>query len=356
MPMCALAPTSHRHYLARLAGVLCALLVTGTAAPLRAEPVADFYHGRTLNLISGFTPNGEFDSYLRLLGRHIGRHVPGQPQVVSSSKPGAGSMILANHLYNAAAADGSVLGMFAMQVAVEPFLKNKAAVFDPLKFNWIGSLTQDQHFCAVVPGPGIPQTFDELLRSETKEIVFGTSATSSEIYRFTAPLKKLLLARIRLVSGYAGMPAIKLALQRGEVNGVCGLTAAALRRQHGEELRSGRLKLLVQISGPPTAEFGKVPMVFEFARNDEQRELLEFFFRTLTNGRPIAAPPGAPAERLAALRAAFAAALKDAAFLDDAKKLNIDVGPIFDREIASQLQDVSKKPQAFFQRVREVLE
>jgi tripartite-type tricarboxylate transporter receptor subunit TctC len=356
MPMCALASSRHRRSLARLGRVLCVLLVTGTATSLRADPIADFYRGRTLNLISGFTPNGEFDSYLRLLGRHIGRYVPGQPQVVSSSRPGAGSMILANHLYNVAAADGTVLGMFAMQVAVEPFLKNNAAVFDPLKFNWIGSLTRDQHFCAVVPGPGIPETFNELLRKEAKEVLFGTSALSSEIYRFTAPLKKLLSARIRLVTGYAGMPAIKLALQRGEVNGVCGLTAAALRRQHDEELRSGRLRLLVQISGPPTVEFGKLPMVFEFARNDEQRELVEFFFRTLTNGRPIAAPPGVPAERLAALRMAFAATLKDEAFLVDAKRLNIDIGPIFDKEIASQLQHVSEKTEAFFQRVREVLQ
>ena len=265
-------------------------------------------------------------------------------------------MILANHLYKVAPADGSVLGMFSMQVAVEPFLKSDAAVFDPLKFNWIGSLTRDQHFCAVAPGPDIPETFSELVRKETKEVPFGTAASSSEIYRFTTALKKLLSARIRLVSGYAGMPAIKLALQRGEVNGVCGLTAAALRRQHEDELRSGRLRLLVQISGPPTGEFGKLPMVFEFARNDEQRDLLEFFFRTLTNGRPIAAPPGVPADRLAALRTAFAATLKDEAFLDDAKRFNIDIGPIFDKEIASQLQRVSQNPETFFRKVREVLE
>src|SRR3954453_13634146 len=219
-----------------LTAILCALLGALFAVPLRADAVADFYRGRILKFVSGFTPSGEYDTQLRLLARHMGRHIPGQPQIVASSMIGAGSMILANHLYKIAETDGTFVGMFAMQVAVEPFLKNEAAQFDPLGFNWIGSLERNQQYCAIAPGPGVPGSFEEMLRKDAKETPFGTSAPASEIYRNTAILRNLLGARIQLVSGYAGMPPIKLALQRGEVNGVCGLTTAALRREHLPDL------------------------------------------------------------------------------------------------------------------------
>ena len=349
-------PGNRSHTRAGVALALCGLLVTGASTASRADPVADFYRGKTLSLVSGFSPNGEFDTYFRIFGRHVSRHVPGRPQVVSSSMPGAGTMILANHLFKIAPADGSFVGMFAMQVAVEPFLKNKAAMFDPLKFNWIGSLTQDQHFCSVVPGPGVPDTFEGLLRKDTREILFGGAGSSSEIHRLTAPLKHVLGARIRIVSGYTGMPPIKLALERGELEGVCGLTTAALQRQHRPQLSSGKLKLLVQVSGPPTSEFGKIPSVFDFARDAGQRELLEFYYTTLTFGRPIAVPPGVPADRLAALRAAFTATLADKDFLDEAKQFNMDVAAIHGDEFVKVMDRLSKAPEAFFEKAREGLE
>lgn len=333
------------------AAILCALL-GASATPLRAETAADFYRGRTLKFVSGFTPNGEYDSQLRVLARHIGRHIPGQPQIVPSSMPGAGSIILANHLFKVAEADGTFVGMFAMQVAVEPFLKNEAIQFDPLKLNWIGSLERNHQYCAIAPAPGIPSSFEEMLRKDAKETPFGTSAPASEIYRNTAVLRNLLGARIRLVSGYSGMPAIKLALQRGEVNGVCGLTAAALRREFLPDLSSGRLKLVLQINGTPTAEFGKVPHVFDYANNADQRELLNYFYGTLTLGRPIAVPPAVPTDRVAALRAAFDATLKDEAFLQDAKKISLDLSPTSGTELEDQVRRLSNYPEAFFAKVR----
>ena len=332
-----------------LARGLSALLITGAATSLRADPVADFYRGKTLSVVSGFTPNGEYDSYMRLMGRHIGRFVPGQPQVVASSMPGAGTMILANHLYRVAPSDGTFVGMFAMQTAVEPFLKGKAATFDPLKFQWIGSLTKDDLFCGVVPAPGVPTTFEELMH---KEALFGGAGPTSEIHKSTAAVKNVLGARIRLVSGYSGMPAVKLAMQRGEVHGVCGLGAAALRRQHMPDLASGKLKLLVQISGTPNAEFGKVPIVFDLVRNDEQRDLASFFFRTLMLAKPIAVAPGVPAERVAALRAAFDAVVKDSAFLAEAKSLNMIIDPLSASALTAEFQRLSKHPDAFFDKVR----
>lgn len=328
---------------------LSAMLAIGIATSSRADPVADFYRGKTLNVVSGFTPNGEYDSYMRLMGRHIGRFVPGQPQVVASSMTGAGTMIMANHLYRIAPSDGTMVGMFAMQTAVEPFLKGKAAAFDPLKFQWIGSLTKDDLFCGVVPAPGVPTSFEELMQ---KEALFGGAGPTSEIHKSTAAVKNVLGAQIRIVSGYTGMPAVKLAMQRGEVNGVCGLGAAALRRQHMPELASGRLKLLLQISGTPNAEFGKVPIVFDLARTDEQRDLASFFFRTLMLAKPIAMGPGVPAERVAAVRAAFDAVIKDVAFLAEAKSLNMIIDPLPASALTAEFERLAKHSPAFFDKVR----
>ena len=185
----------------------------------------------------------------------------------------------------------TVIGMFLSQAAVEPFLGNKAALFDPLKFGWIGSLTLEPQFCAVAPGPGVPETFDDLLQKET---VFGTSAPTSDIYRFTAVIKNVLGAKIRMVSGYPGMPGVTLALQRGEVSGACGFTATALRTRLAPALSSGQMKLLVQLGGAPTTEFGKVANAVDYARTDDTRELLNYFFEALRLGRLITAPPGRP--------------------------------------------------------------
>lgn len=329
--------------------IACALLQLTAAPPLMAEPVPDFYRGRTLTLISGFTPNGEFDAYARHVGRHIARFIPGNPEVVPRNMPGGGTLVAANHLYKAAASDGTVMGMFLSQAAVEPFLGNKAALFDPLKFSWIGGLALEPQFCAVAPGPGVPETFDDLLQ---KEAVFGTSAPTSDIYRYTAVIKNVLGAKIRVVSGYPGMPGVTLALQRGEVSGVCGLTATALRTRLAPALSSGQMKLLVQLGGKPTTEFGKVANAFDYARTDDARELLNYFFGALKLGRLITAPPDVPNERLAALRTAFTSVLKDPTFLAEAKKTNLVIDPASAADLQIQMEHLSKYPQEFFEKVR----
>jgi tripartite-type tricarboxylate transporter receptor subunit TctC len=331
---------------------MCALLCVAFSPSLSADPIEDFYRGKTLTVISGFSPSGENDTYLRIMGRHIARYIPGHPTIVISNMTGAGTMIAANHLYNKAVADGTVLGMFTSQVAADPFLGNKLATFDPLKFGWIGSITQDQQFCAVAPGPGVPETFQEL---RTKETVFGSSATGSDIYRLNSVIKNALGAKIRIVSGYAGMPAVILAMQRGEVAGTCGFTVAALRSNLADSLKSGRMKLLVQMGRSLTTEFGNVPSVFDFA-TEGSRDIVEFYFHGLAIGRPIAAPPNVPSERLSALRTAFNATLKDKEFVEEAKKLNLIINPVSGAEIEDQMARLSKYPAEFYQRVKEAVD
>ena len=336
-----------RRLMPAVATVLAMLLSGALAGSVQADPVADFYAGRTVTLVSGFTPNGENDLQLRLLGRFLGRFIPGQPQVVIAGMPGAGTLLSANHLKKAPA-DGTTAAMFTSQAAVEPFLGNTAAVFEPLKLGWIGSMSQDRQFCGVVSGPGVATTFDDLLKQET---VFGASAPTSDIYRYTAAVKNLLGAKIKIVSGYAGMPAIRLALDRGEVSGVCGLTESVLRTTLAPDLASGRLKLLVQMGRTATSEYGDVPSVFDFARDERTRNLLEFFFKALAIGRPIAVPAGVPAERIAALRMAFTKTLEDPAFLAEAKTIDLIVNPTSATEIEAQRDVLSHNSRQFFEDV-----
>lgn len=330
-------------------GLAVACMLACPALDARADPVADFYAGKTLSIVSGFTPNGENDTYIRSLGRYIGKHIPGRPQVVSSNLPGAGTLIAANSLVTKASPDGLTIATFTAQASVEPYMGNKAATFDPRKINWIGSISQDLQFCAIRPSGDSPVTFAELLQ---KEAVFGTSGPASDIYRFTAVMKNVLGAKIRMVSGYAGMPAVNLALARGEVSGVCGYTPLALRTQFAADLAAGHLRLLVQTGNKTSREFGDVPSVFDFPVNAEARSLLEFFFKALALGRPIAAPPGVPAERVKALREAFVATLKDPDFLAEAEKLNLSLDPATGEEIEQQMNAVGAFPKEFFDKVQ----
>ena len=328
--------------------LLCGLAQASWQSTLRADPISDFYNGRTVTLVSGFTPNGENDVQLRLLGRFIGRYIPGNPQVVIANMPGAGTMLAANHLKKAPA-DGTTVAMFTSQAAVEPFLGNTAAVFEPLKLGWIGSMSQDRQFCGIFNGPGVPETFTDLMKQET---VFGASAPASDIFRFTAAVKNLLGAKIKIVSGYAGMPAIRLALDRGEVSGVCGITEAILQANLAPVLASGRLKLLVQMGRTTTSDYGKVPSVFDFSRDEKTEKLLDFFFRALAIGRPIGAPAGVPPERLAALRDAFTKVMQDPEFLVEAQKIGLIVNIASAAEIDATMEKLSRNPRDFFDDVK----
>ena len=196
------------------------------------------------------------------------------------------------------------------------------------------------------------------LRSEmrTKEAVFGTSMPSSDVYKHTAVVKHTLGLKIRMVTGYAGMPAVNLALSRGEVSGVCGHTPKSLRTNMADDFNNGRLKLVVQMGARTTREFGDVPSVFDLPLSPENRAVLEFFFKTLALGHPAATPPGTPPERLAALRDAFVATLKDPEFLAEAQKLNLTIDPATGAEIEAQYNRVASLPREFFQRVKEAVE
>ena len=322
------------------ATIALAAMVAATAVSdmAKAEAVADFYRGKTVSLIAGFPPGGGYDTYVRVLARHYGRFLPGQPLVVASNMPGAGSLTAANTVYAKYAPDGLALAMFASSAAMEPLTGNKSALFDPAKFSWIGSMSQDVAFCGVWQHPGRATTFDEMLSRET---IIGGGAPAAITYQHPMVLKNVLKANFKVIQGYKGTRDINIAMQRGEVDGTCGMFASSVNSQFGAEVKDGRMKLFIQMGSKRSDAFGKIPSVFDYAKTNEDRAILQFHFGQLLLGRPLAGPPGIPPDRLAALRKALFETMKDPQFLAEATKAGLDIDPVTPDEVMTLLKQFS---------------
>jgi tripartite-type tricarboxylate transporter receptor subunit TctC len=328
---------------------LCLVAAVGVAG---ADSVSDFYKGKTINLIAGFPPGGGYDTYVRVLARHYGRFIPGQPLVVASNMPGAGSLTAANQIYNKATPDGLSLAMFASSAAMEPLLGNKAALFDATKFSWIGSMSNDVAYCGVWQGPGVPATFDEML---SKETIWGGGAAAAITFQHPMVLKNVLHAQVKVISGYAGTRDINLAMQRGEVNGTCGLFGSSIKSQFANEVKDGRLKIVIQMGSKTSDEFGKVPSVFDYAKTDMDRAVLDVHFKQLLLGRPWAGPPGIPADRLKALRDGLVAVMKDKDFMAEADKTGLDIDPASPEDVEALLKRFAAFAPEVFQKAQEAI-
>ena len=248
------------------------------ASPAAADPVEDFYKGKTFTFVSGYPPGGGYDSYARIFGRHFGRFLPGKPTVVVNSMPGAGSMVAANYLYNTAPADGTQIGLFGSSVLSEPAFGNQAARFDPMKYSWLGSMAQDVSHCGMWAGPGVPTTFAEMF---TKKSIIGGGAPAAVTYQHPMVLKNVLGVNIDVVAGYPGSREINLAMARGEVNGTCALYTSSINTQYGDDVKSGRMVLVVQMGAKKMNTFGDIPSVYDFAKTEEQKQLLDAHFTTV---------------------------------------------------------------------------
>ena len=315
---------------------LCGIATAGSAAD--TEAAADFFKGKTVTLIVGFPPGGGYDMYTRVLARHFGRFLPGHPNVVVSNMPGAGSLLSANYIYNKATPDGLTLAMFASAAAMESLLGNKSAAFDMMKFSWLGSLSQDVIYCGVWQRPGAASAFSDMLKQET---IFGSTSPDAISYQHPMILKKVLNANIKLISGYPGSREINGAMQRGEVNGVCGMPGSSIKSVFPTEVKDGRIKLVIQMGSRRSDEFGSIPSVFDFAKSSTDRAIMNFHFGQLLLGRPVVGPPGIPAERLTALRQALLATARDPLFMEEALKSGLDIDPASADEVIAKLLEIS---------------
>jgi tripartite-type tricarboxylate transporter receptor subunit TctC len=314
-------------------------LVTLAALPASAQSVEEFYRGKTVNVVVGFSVGGGYDLYARHLARHIGRHIPGNPNVVPQNMPGAGSLKAANYIYSAAPKDGTFFGTFARTTGINPLLES-GATFDATKFSWLGSVTDDTSTCITWNTTAV-KTWDDFLK---KPSTLGGQGPSSEPDIFARLFKNVFDAPIKLVAGYPGTNEITLAMERGEVDGLCGLSWSTIKTRHAQWLRDKKINVLVQSSLKKEPELGGVPLVMELTKDKEKLQILKLILAAQEMARPFAAPPGIPAERKAALVAAFDATMKDPEYLAEAKKLNIDVNPVNAKALETLLAELYATP------------
>lgn len=313
------------------------LLFLAVASPAVAQTPAEFYRGKTVSLLVGFGPGGEDDLWARTVSRHLMTHIPGNPNVVPVHTPGSGGLLVANRLYNTAAKDGTVLGMINRGIPFEPLLGGQGTQFDALKINYIGSPGRDTTVCAARKDAAV-QTMQDLY---SKELTVGGTGSGADTAIYPEFLSVLLGMKFKLVKGYQGSHEIQLAMERNEVQGIC-LAYDSLSR--GNLARTGGINVLLQAALAPDPRVKDAPMVIAIARSPDDRKVLELFFARAAMGRPFVAPPGVQAERVAVLRTAFAATLRDPAFLDDARKQRLNVVPISGREMTEIVTNAYNTP------------
>ena len=317
-----------------------------------ADPVADFYRDKSIDLSIGFGPGGGFDSYARLLARHLGNFIPGNPTVVPRNMPGGGGLVAANYLYNVAPRDGQHIAIFGPFNAMEPLFGNTAAKFDPAKFTWIGNMNLEVEGCGVWRTSGI-QTLTDL---QNKLARFGSSGKASTTNRSTLTLKSLIGAKVQVIQGYRGSRDINVAMQRGEVDGMCGISVSSAIAEWHQDLKNGDMKIIVQLGLKNHPFFGDAANIYDHIKNESDRRVAEFIFRPNEVGRPIAAPPALPPERAAALRDAFARTMRDPAFLADAEKRRLLIDPMPGEEISQLFTTLQQQPKAVAERARAIFD
>ncbi len=316
------------------------------------QSVADFYKGKQVSILVGFSPGGSSSLYAQAVARHMGRHLPGAPNFIVQHVPGAGGMVAANAIYNTAARDGTVFAITGRAIAIEPLLGNKNAKFDAQKFNWIGTANVEYTTCISWHTAPVKTLQDAMT---TELAVGGTGADATEVV-FPKAANKMVGTKFKIVLGYQGSSEILLAMERGELQGFCGIGWTFVKLRKADWLRDRKINLLFQMSMEKHPDIPQVPALIDQAKTPEDRKVFEFLFAPQEMGRPFFAPPGVPAERVKALRDAFEKTLKDPQFLAEAEKMGIEVQHVGGEAIHALLDRVYASPPEVVARAKAVAE
>lgn len=318
-----------------------------------AQSVEEFYSGKTIEVYIGFSVGGGYDTYARLLAEHMGKHIPGNPTLVPKNQPGAGSLKLANWLYEAAPQDGTVFGIVARAAPFDPLFGNEAAKFDALKFNYIGSANNEVSVCVARADTGIA-TFDDL---KEKELIVGGTGPTADTVQFPKILNAVFGTKITIIDGYPGGNDVNLAMERGEVTGRCGWSWSSVVATRSDWLDSGYMNILMQLSTSKHPDIpDSVPLIMDVAKNADDKALLRVVFTRQALGRPFVAPPNIPEDRVQALREAFMATMTDPEFLAAAKQADLEVTPISGAEVQQLVVDAYDASPEVVARIGEIVE
>ncbi|HEU0071418.1 MAG TPA: tripartite tricarboxylate transporter substrate-binding protein [Alphaproteobacteria bacterium] len=330
--------------------MVAALVAAGAASS--AEAQSNFYAGKQVNVIVGYTTGGGYDVVARLLARYMPDYIPGKPSFVVQNMPGAGSIKAMNFIYAAAPKDGLTFGTIGRGIPVDPLLGNKEAQFDAAKMNWIGSTSAETSVCAAWHTAKI-KSWDDMQKTEFTAAGEGP-ASDADI--FSAALKNSFGAKIRLVTGYPGGAEMALAIEREEVEGRCGWSWSSIKSTRPTWVPEKKLIPFLTLSLRKNPELPDVPVVTEFAKTDEQMQLLKLFLSRQEMGRPYVAPPGVPSDRIAILTKAFDETMKDEKFVAEMVKNKLEVSPMSGKEVAAMLNEIYAMPKDVTDKAREIVE
>jgi tripartite-type tricarboxylate transporter receptor subunit TctC len=336
---------------------LCIFIALASASKLAflteaaADPVADFYRGKNVNLMIGVNVGGSYDRDARLVARYLGSHMPGNPTIVPQNMIGSGGIVMANFLQTIAPKDGTYIGMIPNTLVVNQLVGMTAVRYDMGKFHWIGPIMPTAHSAMVAwHASGIAGIED----ARGRQITAGASPKGSFLYAMPALLNEFLGTKFKIVAGYQGIASIYLAMERGEVDSL-GITWGEFKVEKSDMVRDRKVRILVQ-SAPKAVDLPDVPTVDELAKDETDRGPMDFLLSGNALGRPLAAPPGTPAERVEALRAAFEETMKDPRFLHDVETSRTEFGPLAGNTLQHAVEQILTTPPQWIARAKVILE
>jgi len=317
-------------------------LLASAAAWSQADPFA----GKSVQMIIGFGAGGGYDLWGRVVARHLGKHLPGKPNVIAQNMPGAGSFVAASHLYNVAPKDGTVLGIIARDAALGPLTGAAGARFDATRFSWIGTPAKETNVCIAYHTAKVKSARDLLVQ----ELVVGDTGPGTGTRAYPKALNALLGMKFKVVGGFPSSAEVFLAMERGEVDGICE-SFDSVKNRRPDWIPNKMIAVLMQGGAAPHPELKGVTMVLDLARNEEERQTIEFLYAGQGIGRPFVAPPDLPPERLKMLRDAFAATMRDPEFIADAQRNKLDLDPEDGDHLAALVKKIYATPKPIVDRV-----
>jgi tripartite-type tricarboxylate transporter receptor subunit TctC len=322
-------------------------------AALAQDAVEAFYRGKSVTITVGSAVGGGFDAYARLVSHHLAKHIPGNPTVVVQNIPGAGSNKAASYIALQAPKDGTAIGALQAVAITQPLISDQTVPHDPSKFIMVGSANSSVYFC-VIRSDAPVKTFQEAF---DKEVIIGTSGEGASLREYPVMLVNVLGVKLRLIGGYAGSREIMIAMERNEVQGMCGMDWSSFLTQQRDWISSGFVRLLAQedLRGHPEMNKMGVTLAISFAKTAEDRQVMEMIYSQNLFGRPYLLPPGVPADRVAALRRAFASMLQDKALLAEAQKSGLDIGPMGGEELQALVAKLYALPPKVIERAKQSL-
>jgi tripartite-type tricarboxylate transporter receptor subunit TctC len=331
--------------------ILLALLFA-RAETVQAQSVTDFYKSHPITMLVGSGAGGGYDVYARAFARHWTDHIPGHPPIVAKNLPAAAGLQAASTLYNHADRDGATIGAFTNGAAMDPLFGNAGAHYDPRRFAWLGSIGKLENVCATWHTSPVKT----IAAAQQREVVVAAAGATSNTAIVPKLLNALIGTKFKVIAGYDPGSGLTIAVESGEAEGICGLSWSTMKASRPRWVSDHLLNVIVQMGLAKLHDLPDVPSALDLVRDPDSKQVMELILMRQEAGRPFAAPPGAPAERIAALRAAFQETLRDPAFVAEAQKMQLEIEPMTGEEIEAMLAKAYAAPKAIVQRAAALVE